>query len=322
MLKNLGIGLTAHDKYQRGFEKGVLLGDFASASRYFQDAAKDYQKQGDPHGAHRAITNAQLYDYLRTGQAQLLDNLIQNLTQIPEIERIGSATESMATAELIPELEARRAEAQIKALDEKVDDETRSRAHEQARDKFAPIRNQRLITYAYVADDEFRETAESRYFLHAGKSAWYRARARIAHDPAAASDELSHAVANYRRAGFKKGEDEASQVLANLRIARTCWVCGREMQGNGFHFEYLPSTLLPYHLTVLQKAKQDTSMAVLEQSHVAVCVVCKDVIVNQAERIAGAAIKQLVDQVVAPLARQVDSLTNTVQQLARVSHHH
>jgi hypothetical protein len=322
MLKNLGIGLTADDKYQRGFEKGVLLGDFAGAARFFQDAAKDYQKQGNPHGAHRAITNAQLYDYLRTGQAQLLDNLIQNLAQIPEIERIGSATEYMATAELVPELEARRAEAQIKTLGEDASDEARATLHEQARDKFAPIRNQRLITYSYIADDEFRETAESRYFLHAGKTAWFRARARVAQDPAAASDELSHAVANYRRAGFKKGEEEASQVLANLRIARTCWVCGREMQGNGFHFEYLPSTLLPYHLTVLQKAKQDASMAILDQSQVAVCVVCKDVIINQAERIAGAAIQQLVNDVLKPLAHQVDALTNTVQQLTRVSHHH
>lgn len=322
MLKSLGFGLDAGEKYRRAFEKGVLLGDYAAASRLFMDAAREYEKRGQPDGQRAALANAHLYEYLRTGKLEYLNPLIPILRQLSQIECIGSAIEFMPADKLANELEARCVEAEINALKADSPPEFVAAAHEKARDKFALIRSERLITYAHQGNDQFHETAESRFFLHSGKASWYRALPKLGVDPAAAADELSRAVMFYRRAGDHQSEEQVAQTLANLRITRTCWVCGREMQGQGVHFDYLPTTVLPYHMTVLEKSKQDASTALPDASRVAVCVVCKDLILSQARQIADALIQELVQEKLVPMAHRVDQLSDAVQALARTAHHH
>ncbi len=317
MLKSLGLGLSPEDKYRRAFDKGVLLGDWAAAVRLFDDAARESERRGDAAGRTRALANARLYEFLLSGQPALLDPLLALLAQLETIERIGSATETMPAARLATELGARRAEAAIHSLPASAAPEALAAAHERARDRFAALQQEALLTYAYVSGDGLTQTAESRYYLHAAQASWYRAQARLSADPAAAAEEMSRAALAFRQAGHVQGEEEAARSLANLRLSRTCWVCGREMQGLGVNFEYLPSTVRPCHAAVLERSHGDQSTLLLDGSRVAVCVVCKGLIVNQARLIAA----QVAAEAIAPLAAEVEQLAKAVQALSRVQPH-
>lgn len=287
MLQRLGLGRGADGKYQRAFEKGVLLGDYDNAIRSFLDAAKEYEKQGDLESKNRALANARLYEYIRTGKPTPLTRLIEHLSQIDEIECIGSATETMPTAPLVAELEARRAELDIEKLGHGTAHDTLARAHDKAQAKFEPLLSQKLVTYPYVVKDEIGDLGENRHYYHAGKASWHRAQAMVPLDPSAAADEMSQAVMYYRRAAYKQGEEAANRALANLRLERTCWICGREMQGQDINFSYIPTQVSPYHSDLLQKVGQDCSSLDLANSRVALCVVCKGLISCLANTIAG-----------------------------------
>lgn len=319
MLKKLGFGLSANEKYQRAFEKGVLLGrqNWGDAVRLFQDATKEFEKHGDVEGARRATTNALLYNYLLSGQDAFLEPLIQSLQALSEIECIGSATETMPTAPLINELRARQAEAAIARLATQ-DPLALAAAHERARDCFAPNLGQKLITYAYLSSDPFTDTADTRWALHEGRARWYRAEAQLASDPLAAADEIAEAVRAFRRAGHKEGEREAELLLTNLRLSRTCWMCGREMHGQNVYYYYLPAGVRPYHEALLAKSNQDMKTLVREQGTVAVCSICRDLIVIQAQVMA----EQMFQQLIQPYAAQILELSATVQRLSRLAHSH
>ncbi|MDI7275121.1 MAG: hypothetical protein QME94_04000 [Anaerolineae bacterium] len=318
MFKKLGIGLDAQGKYERAFAKGVLLGDLAGAVRLFDEAAREFAKRGHGEGERRALANARLYEYLSTRKPTVLPALIDLLRPLDTIECIGSATETLSAPGLVLELEARQAEAEIRAMEGKASPEAMVALHERARDRFAALGAGPLVTYAYVPADGPTQTAEARAHLHAGHASWYRAQMHLQSDPAAAAEEMGRAVASYRLAGDEAREQHAAGWLADLRLSRTCWICGREMQGRGVHFVYLPSGVSPYHQTVLERSKQDPSVLQLEGSQVAVCVVCRDLLVNQARTMAA----QVVNEALAPLARRLDEIADTVQRLSASAHTH
>lgn len=316
MFKRLGLGLGASGKYERAFEKGVLLGDFETATSLFRDAAREFEKKGNVEGQVKALANANLYDYIQSGKPQILDSLIEHLSQISEIECIGSATETMPAGPLLAELKARKAEIAVERLGIGTSNEALASAHEQARISFEPIMSEKLVTYRYLVKDQFKDSAESRYYYHAGKACWHRAQAKAAATPAEAADEMSQAVMYYRRAGYDHGEQVASRALTNLRLERTCWVCDREMQGQGINFEYLPSRVTPYHLAQLEKANQDRSSLDLEKSQVALCVVCRGLIDNLAQTIAN----EVATQKLSSIEDQMKRLTQRIHNLERTAH--
>lgn len=317
MFKKLGIGLSGPDKYHRAYEKGVLLEDLPKAVQLFEEAAAEFEKRGDHEGRARAVANAHFYRYLRSGDASHVDALIESLRPVCEIECIGSEAELMPTAPLIAELEARKAEDRVAAMGG-TSIEAMVTAHESARDRFAVLGASTMVTFAYFGNDPLQASAERHQFLHSGKACWYRSQMHLASDPAMASDEMSQAVLYFRRAGEKQEESKADHALNNLRLQRTCWVCGREMQAQGVNFEYLPTTVRPYHLSVVERSKQDTSTLLVDEARVAVCVVCRDLIMNQARAIAA----DLVSHALLPVMTQVNALTKQVAELTRVAHHH
>ena len=129
---------------------------------------------------------------------------------------------------------------------------------------------------------------------------------------------MSQAVLYFRRAGDEKAESEASQVLNSLRMQRTCWVCGREMQAQGVNFEYLPTTLRPYHLSVVERSKQDASTLLVGEARVAVCVVCRDLIMNQARATAD----EMIGRALSQIRNRLNSLSDKVAELSRIAHRH
>lgn len=311
MWQKLGLSRGADTRYQRAFEKGVLLDDYAGAVRIFLGAAKEYEKQGDLVGKNTALANAGLYEYLRTGKPTPLPKLIEHLGQIAEIECIGSATETMPASLLIAELEARQAELAIEKLSRGTAHDALAAAHEQARDKFEPLLSEKLVTYRYVVKDQIGDSAQSRYYYHAGRASWYRAQALVSRDPSAAADEMGQSVMYYRRAEYKQGEQAANRALANLRLERTCWVCGREMQGQGINFDFLPTKVSQYHHDLLQRGNQDCSSLDLEDSRVALCVVCKGLISSLANAIAD----EIAAEKIQHIEARMQKMTKRIEKL-------
>ena len=311
MFKKLGLGLSASDRYQRAFEKGVLLGDFVSAIRLFEDAANEYEKRGDLVGQNQALANARLYEYLHTKKPEILPQLISHLQHLTEIECIGSATETMPASKLAAELEARVSEVKIEKLGSGTGHAGLASAHAEAQDRFEPILSESLVTYPLVVEDQYGDSAQKRYYYHAARASWHRAQAMVREDPAAAAEEMSQAVMYYRRAGYDQGEQASARALSNLRLTRTCWLCGREMQGQGINFAYQSTKVSSYHLSLLEKVNQDCSSLDLENSKVAVCVVCQGLIAcvtrNVAAEIAAQKVKSLEGQL-RKLSQKVNNL--------------
>ncbi len=318
MLKSLGIGLNAEEKYRRAFEKGVLLCNWGEAARLFLDAAKAFEKEGNGQRQRQALANAHLYEFLASRQMAVVPRLIDLLRSLQRIECIGSATETMPAEQLAAELQALMAEMQVAAVKDSPDPATKAAAHERARDSFAAITSGTLVVYPCISEGRFTETAESRFHAHAAWVSYYQALAKLASDPAAAAEELGRAVVSFRLGGYGENEQEMARLLADMRLSRTCWLCGREMQAQGFYFEYLPTAVRPYHRTVLEKAHQDLDTVQLEGSRVVVCTVCKGLILGQARVLA----EQVIAERVAPLEAQVHELGEAVQRLARMAHHH
>src|SRR3954464_2870656 len=95
--KATGVGLNANEHYDRAYEKGVLLGPekFAEAVGLFETAARKAAESGDVQTQTRALANSRLYGFITSGDVRLLPDLYQLLSQLTEVEQIGSRSEMM-----------------------------------------------------------------------------------------------------------------------------------------------------------------------------------------------------------------------------------
>ena len=277
----MGFGLTGSELYGRAFEKGVLMKDFIKAAELFDEAAKRANTEGNTELASHAAANSLLYSYLTKKNVHLLEPLVKALDGLYEIERIGLQHEMMRTGPLRAELECRRVEALIAQIH---DDVVRLRdLHRIAAGKFQTMLQQPLITYEYVKSGVGHdERADARYFYHQGMYQFYEAMTKKDRDPATAADDLALAQQAFRRCNDQNWMHKATQLLDNWRIARTCWLCHREVQGYELHFSMCRAVVTPYTKHLLESLNQDVSAAQLEGMKVAVCTPCGSMITFKA----------------------------------------
>ncbi len=315
-----GLGLNHDELYNRAFIKGVLLKNFREAADIFEKAARKFNETGEQMMAAQATANAMLYHYLATGDDRSIQQMIQALSILPQIEEIGSQTETMPVAPLCAELECRMAEA---AINQSQDNTVKLRdLHRYARDKFQAILRNPLMTYSYVtAPDGHNDKAETRYFYHSGMYSFYEAMTKKDTDPAAASDDLSLAGQSFRRCNDQKWIQSVSTLLENWRISRTCWMCHREMQGFELHFSMCQATVTPYSKRLLERLKQDSSSLSLESGQIAICTPCGSMVTMKAE-IQADRVRQELGTKIDVLIGAMQSLENRVRHLERNSHHH
>ena len=315
-----GLGLNQDELYNRAFVKGVLLTNYREASDIFEKAARKFTETGDQMMAAQATANSLLYRYLATGDDRVIQQLIQALSMLPQIEKIGSQTETMPVPPLCAELDCRMVEAAIKQAQ---DDPMKLRdLHRYARDKFQMIQQNELYTYAAVpAPDEHNDKSMARFFYHNGMYAYYEAMIKKGTDPAAASDDLSLAGQSFRRCDDQKWLQVVTTLLENWRISRTCWICHREMQGYELHFTMCRATITPYTKSILERLKQDSSSVSLETGQIAVCTPCGSMVTIKAEMEADKVRRELSAKIDV-LVGAMQSLENRVRHLERNSHHH
>src|SRR5579859_3360353 len=304
-----GLGLDHNELYNRAFEKGVLLNKFQDAADIFDKAAKKYSELGDQQMAVQANANSLLYRYLASGDASVIGPLIQTLGALPQIEEIGSQTNTIPTGPLCAELDCRMVE---NAIVQSQDDVIRSRdLHKLARDKFQAILRNPLNTYQYVPTrDGHNDRAEMRYFFHSGMHQFYEAMMKKDNDPSSASDDLSLANQAFRRCNDQIWSQKVTILLENWRVSRTCWICHREMQGSDLHFTMCRAVVTPYTKRILETLKQDPS-AMSMDGRIAVCTPCGSMVTFKAVEEADKVRQEMIVKMDA-MFRQIEDLNHRV----------
>jgi hypothetical protein len=323
--KATGIGLSANEHYDRAYEKAVLLGpaNYPKAVELFQVAAAKAGEAGDAQTQARSRANAALYSFITTGNEQSLNALRETLPLLQEIEQIGLRTETMATAPLLAEVEARLTEC---ALSRARDSGHRalSGAHAACADSFHKLSNAQLITYQHQATDQHRDTALSRFFFHQGMASWHEASAVVGESPETAAEHMAKALNAFRQCGDENAS-QAQTWLTNCRLKRTCWMCHREFQGATIHFRTFRSSVTPYAESVVRQLGQDVSMIDLQGETVTLCGPCGSMVENVADQFAVKRMQELRSEV----KRAVDSISDAlavlsarVERLESAAHRH
>jgi ribosome-binding protein aMBF1 (putative translation factor) len=111
-----------------------------------------------------------------------------------------------------------------------------------------------------------------------------------------------------------------TQLSEKWSAKRTCWLCGREVQGAELHFFMCKARVTPYTQQLLEAAGHDTSMIDLTHSKVAVCTSCLSIIsfkaVEEAEKVRQDLSKQLQEarDEVQTLKARLSRLEQTLNQ--------
>ena len=318
--KATGLGLNAEEHYSRAWEKSVLLGPakYGEAVALFQTAATKADEAGDALLAQRARANAHLYGFVATGKGEHLLKLRQHLEGLTEIEAVGSRSETLSAEELRNEIDARVAEALAENVRER-DHAGRAEAHARAAAAFKPIFSNALLTYRYHSPDQHRETAQSRYYLHEGLSAWHRANITALHDPTAASGELARAMSAFTNAGDQEWSVRTQGWSSKLKMSRTCWCCHRQFLGEDLHYEVASADVTPYTAAVVASLGQDQGCLDLGSGTVVICSACASVVRRMADVIAERRTDELRTEVNAKLDKIIDAVNETQQAVRNLS---
>jgi hypothetical protein len=320
--KATGVGLSHAEHYLRAFEKGVLLGPahYGDAAGMFETAARKASEANDGALAARAQANAQLYGFLARGAPQALPHLAQALAQVPELEVIGSRTESMPTGPLLGEISARLVETELSQIP--AGDPLRLAAtHDRAAASFQTLFGTPLVTYRFQSADVHVDSGQARFFFHSGLAAWYRAQSKLAFDPDKAADDAGVALNAFRQCNDAGWIDQAQRCLTGARTKRTCWMCRREMQGAGVHFRTYSADVTPYVVERARAVGEDASGVDVTSAIVILCTPCGSAIERQADLFAARraeAVREEMNARVRELASAIVELNARVTRLSIV----
>jgi hypothetical protein len=318
--RTIGFGPTGIELYNRAFNRGVLLKDFNRAAKIFYDAASKFSEEGDQIMAARAGANSLLYTYLGTEDSSILSSLLQALGGLQHIEKVGLQTEMMPIEPLRLELECRAIEA---AISREQNDSVRLRdLHKRASDTFDAMHLHPLITYEYIAsEDGHDEKASDRHFYHDGMYHYYEAMIEAESDPAAACARLMRSKQAFQDCNDPSMLQMVATLLEKWRIKRTCWLCGREMQGLELHFWMRSAKVVPYTGHDGESVNRHGFSIDLEHRQVAVCTPCLSMITFKAAEEAEKVRKELTAELqkerekVEEANTLIQALNNRVSQL-------
>ena len=309
--KATGLGLTPTEHYDRAFEKGVLLGpeNFTAAIGMFEKAATKAEEAGESDIAQRARANAALYQFVTSGDMGALSTLQTAMQGLTEIEQVGSRQDMMPTAPLDGEITARLVEAHADQTDS-TDHINSSAAHNRAAGAFKPIFNQELFTYQYHGSGLHLGHAKDRFFYHSGMAAWHDAVNAASLNPETAAEHMGKALNLFKQCSDEPWASRSQDWLQKCRLKRTCWVCSREFQGEGIHYNHYSATIPPYVTQVVQNLGQDETMLDAPNERLVLCSTCGSVV----ERIADNYATMRMDELRNELIPVIETLTGRIAQ--------
>ncbi len=330
--KATGVGLTPEQHYARVYEKAILLGEenYEKGIALFKKAAEQAAKAEMAELENRALANAAFYSFITSGDASHLPTMLQHLGKMEEIEEIGSQSDMRETGPLVAEIQARMIEAG--AMKAGGSSTAKAEAHRAAANGWKKLGMADLFTYNYTSPDQHKSTAMERFMYHLGKASWHDAVATVEATPEGAAEHMAKAMNYFKQCNDESWSGKAENWLRKCRVKRTCWMCGREFQGEDLHFSTYPSDLAPYILSVVQALGQDTHTLNLGADRLVLCRACGTTIDKLADKWATQrsnelrvevkdALKQ-IDAALSGLRSDVRTLDNRLRSVERAAHHH
>lgn len=309
-----GLGLDVQEQYKRAYEKGVLIKDYAAATKNFSKAAEKAHEAGDEETMKRARANAAVYKLLADKSMSDLRDAIEALEAIPEIEQIGTDQESVPTGPWVAELSAIEAEvnaARNNDLGAKRDGYLKSS------ELYMKVGSSPILFIEKFLPQGPREKAMDRSYYMSAYADYVSAQLAILTAPQSAEDSLHKASMKFRQAKSDDGAKMSEEYLEKVKAKRHCWICGREMQGHEIHYYYYPATVHPFHKQQVKAANGDVGMVDRDNS-VTICTVCGTAIENQANRYATMRAKEVREWAEEKFESVFSKLSNIESRLSHV----
>ena len=309
-----GLGLDAEEQYRRAYEKGVFMKDLGSAASNFLKAAEKFDKDGNTGRAAQARANAAVYALVDTKNTAGIPEVIDSLKEVGEIEQLWTDKETVDTKTWVNELSAYHAEL---TADESEDFAEKRSQYKSGADSMLALGTAPL-TFAEILEVEGpREKALTRSYYYSGLSDYYDAHMLVYSVPADAESSMQKALMRFKQTNEADMCANVEALLNKIKAKRHCWMCGREMQAEEFHFSYYPADVYEYHKGQIKSKNEDTGMLDRDDS-VTICTVCGTAIEKQADRYATARANEVREWASEKFSQVASTLNNLESRLSRV----
>lgn len=312
-----GLFTSSEEVYKDAFEKGVLLGEshYNHAIALFDKAGKKALEEGDAKLANRAVVNAALYRFLLVGRTENLIELSRALSGVERLEAIGSASEVIPVESFRTEINARIKErALLEGLDALPPAEKITRL-EAVAELLKSLSNQMMITYKYYLDGNPNDQAKERSYYYLARAFMIRGEVAAFKEPSEARDHYQRAINQFNRCKHHQELEQVEEYCKRLSRQRICWMCQREFQGQGWHFDYF-SSYVTDHVLARNNAHGDPSTIDAQTSKIVLCFTCISAIRYLADEMAARridAIRMQLEDRLSAISAQITRLEGSVR---------
>jgi hypothetical protein len=311
----------AEIELREAYEKGVNLGPerWSEAVRHFSEASRHYNEIGDSQKAAETHALATLFYALTTRTEQAWQACNQAMNHVPNTQlNVGFMVNSTSMAQQASVLSSDM--ATTRALDGESKDVSRVAAVRDLAQKYMDLVGADLSLWRLMKQDV--DPQRRAYYL-LGLASLIEANSVADSDPKKSVALLSEATTNLELAATDPMTlaPGTKTKLENIAKFGKCWFCGREMQGQNFHYVLLPAKVSQY---TRQRYGAGTPLS-LEDDAVVACESCSSSIRNVADEVARAyyeramaemrALEQRLDARVNALQAELSSLRSEVNSL-------
>jgi hypothetical protein len=316
----------AEIEFREAYEKGVNLGPekWPEAVHHFSEASKHYSSVGNSQKSSEAHALAILFHALTTGTKEAWQVCSEAMNQVSGAQlNVGFSVSSADLAKQASVLSFDMATTE--ALDGESKDISRVGAVRDLAQKYMDLVGNDLALWRLMKQ-EIDPQRRAYYLL--GLASLIEANSVADTDPKKSVALLSEATTNLELAGTASMgiSTGARTKLESISKFGKCWFCGREMQGQDFHYVLLPATVSQY---TRQRYGLDTPHST-EGDAVVACESCSSSIQNVADEVARAyyekamkemrALEQRLSTKIAALEANVSSLKSELDALRRRVH--
>ena len=276
--EHTGLGVNGIEQYSRAYTQGIFKQDYGEAIKIFTKAEKLLIQEGNAEMAKRAKANAVLYALVSSLDRSLLPNVINCLSAITEIERIGTQQEMIPAEPLAMELTAINTECQINSS---MTDEEKKDTYKAASVSLEKCPNAELQFIEKLKLPGPSDKAINRIYYYTGLSDFHAGLTVMDDSPTQAQDLFQRAESYFEQAHVEDWKMRLKKLLADISIKRHCWMCGRENQGQDIFFKEYPANIKNYHHHIVKELQQDEKM--LGTNSLTLCTACGSTIEEQSD---------------------------------------
>ena len=310
----------AEIEFKEAYEKGVNLGPqkWPDAVHHFSEAQKYYSESGNAEKSAEAFALGALFYALANNTPEAWQACCQAMSQVPNVQLdVGFMVNSASIGQ----------QASILAFDvittQKLNSESRDASRVVAvRDlaqRYMDLIGNDLSLWRLMKQ-EIDPQRRAYYLL--GLASLIEANSIADTDPKRSVALLSEATTNLELAAMDPMSvmQGTKTKLENIVKFGKCWFCGREMQGQNYHYVLLPANISPYSR---HKYGAGTPSSI-ENNTVVACESCSSSIRNVADDVARIyynmtlveihAVEQRLNAKIASLQQQINSVRSAAHR--------